>query len=146
LVNVASKRGGHNIYLLDGVKVTDEHFNNLVINLSVDSIQEFKIQKKLRLRHAGLYNSSMISGTKKYFERLGGIVQGKKKTYQLDVKERAPKRGEDPLYRYFEVVVTDDASGAHVKTDTFKAKPEDKNSDLETFVNGTKHSASNDFI
>jgi hypothetical protein len=45
LVNVAGQRSGHNIYLLDGVKVTDELFNNLVINPSVDSIQEFKIQK-----------------------------------------------------------------------------------------------------
>jgi hypothetical protein len=45
LVNVAGQRSGHNIYLLDGVKVTDEYFNNLVINPSVDSIQEFKIQK-----------------------------------------------------------------------------------------------------
>ncbi len=45
LVNVAGQRSGHNIYLLDGVKVTDEYFNNLVINPSVDSIHEFKIQK-----------------------------------------------------------------------------------------------------
>ena len=36
LVNVAGQRSGHNIYLLDGVKVTDEYLNNLVINPSVD--------------------------------------------------------------------------------------------------------------
>ena len=45
LPNVGGQRSGHNIYLLDGVKVTDELFNNLVINPSVDSIEEFKIQK-----------------------------------------------------------------------------------------------------
>ena len=45
LPNVGGQRPGHNIYLLDGVKVTDELFNNLVINPSVESIQEFKIQK-----------------------------------------------------------------------------------------------------
>ena len=45
LPNVGGQRSGHNIYLLDGAKVTDELFNNLVINPSVDSIQEFKIQK-----------------------------------------------------------------------------------------------------
>src|SRR6185503_11311329 len=39
------QRSGHNIYLIDGVKVTDELFNNLVINPSVDVIQEFRIQK-----------------------------------------------------------------------------------------------------
>ena len=45
--NVGGQRSGHNIYLLDGAKVTDELFNNLVINPSVDSIQEFKIQKSM---------------------------------------------------------------------------------------------------
>ena len=47
LPNVGGQRSGHNIYLLDGAKVTDELFNNLVINPSVDSIQEFKIQKSM---------------------------------------------------------------------------------------------------
>ncbi len=47
LPNVGGQRSGHNIYLLDGAKVTDELFNNLVISPSVDSIQEFKIQKSL---------------------------------------------------------------------------------------------------
>jgi len=45
LFNVAGQRSGHNIYLLDGVKVTDEYFNNMVVSLSPDAIQEFKIQK-----------------------------------------------------------------------------------------------------
>jgi carboxypeptidase family protein len=47
LPNVGGQRSGHNIYLLDGAKVTGELFNNLVINPSVDSIQEFKIQKSM---------------------------------------------------------------------------------------------------
>ena len=33
--------------MLDGFKVTDELFNNLVINPSIDSIQEIKIQKSM---------------------------------------------------------------------------------------------------
>src|SRR5215510_1360423 len=45
VVNVDGQRSGHNIYLLDGVKVTDEYFNNLVVSPSIDAIQEFKIQK-----------------------------------------------------------------------------------------------------
>lgn len=45
LPNVYGQRGGHNIYLIDGVKVSDEYFNNLVISPSVDAIQEFKISK-----------------------------------------------------------------------------------------------------
>jgi len=44
---VAGQRSGPQIYLQDGGKVTDELFNNLVISPSVDSIQEFKIQKTM---------------------------------------------------------------------------------------------------
>lgn len=71
LVNVAGQRSGHNIYLIDGVKVTDEYFNNLVINPSVDSIQEFKIQKTLYAAEFGgkasaLVNVATKSGTKSF--------------------------------------------------------------------------------
>lgn len=71
LVNVAGQRSGHNIYLLDGVKVTDEYFNNLVISPSVDSIQEFKIQKtsyatEFGGKAAALINVSTKSGTKDF--------------------------------------------------------------------------------
>src|SRR5579864_111900 len=45
LINVMGQRSGHNLYLLDGVAVTDEHFNNLVIAPSIEAIQEFNIQK-----------------------------------------------------------------------------------------------------
>ncbi|HLK49959.1 MAG TPA: carboxypeptidase regulatory-like domain-containing protein [Bryobacteraceae bacterium] len=45
LVNVLGQRSGHNLYLVDGVAVTDEHFNNSVIAPSLDSIQEVSIQK-----------------------------------------------------------------------------------------------------
>ena len=68
LVNVSGQRAGHNIYLFDGVKVTDELFNNLVISPSVDAIQEFKIQKSLYSAEFGgkasaLINVVMKSGT-----------------------------------------------------------------------------------
>ena len=45
LVNVLGQRSGHNLYLLDGVTVTDQYFNNLVISPSMDSVQEFNIDK-----------------------------------------------------------------------------------------------------
>jgi hypothetical protein len=45
LVNVLGQRSGHNLYLLDGVTVTDEHFNNMVVAPSIESIDEFNIQK-----------------------------------------------------------------------------------------------------
>ncbi|HEY4364088.1 MAG TPA: carboxypeptidase-like regulatory domain-containing protein [Bryobacteraceae bacterium] len=45
LVNVLGQRSGHNLYLLDGVSVTDEHFNNMVVSPSVDAIDEVNLQK-----------------------------------------------------------------------------------------------------
>jgi hypothetical protein len=45
LVNVLGQRSGHNLYLVDGVSVTDEHFNNMVVSPSVDAIQEVDIEK-----------------------------------------------------------------------------------------------------
>ena len=71
LVNVAGQRSGHNIYLLDGVKITDEYFNNMVISPSVDAIQEFKIQKSMYSAEFGgkasaLINVATKSGTSEY--------------------------------------------------------------------------------
>jgi hypothetical protein len=45
LVNVLGQRSGHNLYLMDGVAITDEHFNNIVIAPSIDAIEEFNIEK-----------------------------------------------------------------------------------------------------
>ena len=45
LVNVLGQRSGHNLYLIDGATVTDEHFNNMVVAPSIDAIREFNIQK-----------------------------------------------------------------------------------------------------
>jgi hypothetical protein len=61
LPNVGGQRSGHNIYMLDGGKVTDELFNNLVINPSIDSIQEFKIQKSMYPAEFGGKASALIN-------------------------------------------------------------------------------------
>ncbi len=45
LINVLGQRSGHNLYLLDGVTVTDEDYNNMVVAPSVDAIDEVSIQK-----------------------------------------------------------------------------------------------------
>ncbi len=62
---VLGQRSGHNIYLLDGVKVTDELFNNLVVSPSVDAIQEFKIQKTLYPAEFGGKASALINAVTK---------------------------------------------------------------------------------
>ncbi len=46
-VAVAGQRGGHNMYFLDGVSITDQYFNNLGVSLSIDAIQEFNVQKAI---------------------------------------------------------------------------------------------------
>lgn len=55
------QRSGHNIYLLDGVKVTDEYFNNLVVSPSIDAIQEFRIQKTMYPAEFGGKASALIN-------------------------------------------------------------------------------------
>ncbi len=73
LPNVGGQRAGHNIYLLDGVKVTDELFNNLVINPSVDSISEFKIQKSMYPPEFGGKASALINvATKSGYNSFSG--------------------------------------------------------------------------
>jgi len=61
LPNVGGQRSGHNIYLVDGAKVTDELFNNLVLNPSIDSIAEFKIQKSMYSAEFGGKASALIN-------------------------------------------------------------------------------------
>lgn len=40
---ILGQRSGHNLYLVDGSSVTDESFNNLVLNPSIDDVQEVNI-------------------------------------------------------------------------------------------------------
>lgn len=61
LPNVGGQRSGHNIYLIDGSIVTDNLFNNLVVNPSVDSIEEFKIQKSMYPAEFGGKASALIN-------------------------------------------------------------------------------------
>jgi hypothetical protein len=42
---ILGQRTGHNLYLVDGVSVTDEAFNNLVLSPSVDAIQEVTVNQ-----------------------------------------------------------------------------------------------------
>jgi hypothetical protein len=45
LINILGQRTGHNLFLVDGVSVTDEYFNNVVLNPSPDVTEEFNISK-----------------------------------------------------------------------------------------------------
>jgi hypothetical protein len=87
LPNVYGQRGGHNIYLVDGVKVTDEYFNNLVINPSVDAIQEFKIQKTMYPAEFGGKASALINVvTKAGSNRVHGTALGFVRNEKFDAR------------------------------------------------------------
>ena len=45
LISILGQRTGHNLFLVDGVSVTDEYFNNVVLNPPPDAIREFNIAK-----------------------------------------------------------------------------------------------------
>jgi len=80
LPNVYGQRGGQNIYLINGVKVTDEYFNHLVISPSVDAIREFKIQKTMYPAEFGGKASALINVVTKSGDDSG-----------LFLAERAPR-------------------------------------------------------
>lgn len=45
LINILGQRTGHNLFLVDGVSVTDEYYNNVAVNPSPDDTREFNIAK-----------------------------------------------------------------------------------------------------
>src|SRR5215467_2009703 len=64
-VVVSGQRPGHNMYYLDGVSVTDQYFNHLVVSPPIDAIQEFNIQKSLYSPEYGGKASATISAVTK---------------------------------------------------------------------------------
>ena len=51
LINILGQRTGHNLFLVDGVSVTDEYYNNVVLNPSPDAMQRIQHrQDRLRRR------------------------------------------------------------------------------------------------
>ena len=45
LINVLGQRTGHNLFLVNGTNITDEYYNNVSLNPSADSIQQFILNK-----------------------------------------------------------------------------------------------------
>jgi hypothetical protein len=68
LINILGQRTGHNLFLLDGVSVTDEYYNNVVLNPSLDGIREFNLDKtnysaEFGSKSGGVINVITKSGT-----------------------------------------------------------------------------------
>lgn len=71
LINILGQRTGHNLFLLDGVSVTDEYFNNVVLNPPPEAIQEFNIAKtnysaEFGGKSGGVVNVVTESGTNRF--------------------------------------------------------------------------------
>src|SRR5712692_6149399 len=64
-VVVSGQRPGHNMYYLDGVSVTDQYFNHLVVSPPIDAIEEFNIQKSMYPPEYGGKASATISAVTK---------------------------------------------------------------------------------
>ena len=68
LINILGQRTGHNLFLVDGVSVTDEYYNNVVLNPPPDAIREFNIAKtnydaEFGGKSGGVINVITLSGT-----------------------------------------------------------------------------------
>ena len=71
LINILGQRTGHNLFLLDGVSVTDEYFNNLVLSPPPEAIEEFNISKtnysaEFGGKSGGVVNVLTRSGTNRF--------------------------------------------------------------------------------
>jgi hypothetical protein len=61
LPGINGQRNGHNVYLVDGVSVTDQYFNNLAVSPSVEAIEEFRIDKTMYPAEFGGKSSALIN-------------------------------------------------------------------------------------
>jgi hypothetical protein len=77
---ILGQRGGHNLYLVDGVSVTDEAFNNLVLSPSVDAVQEVNINQtsydaEFGGKSGGIINVITKSGSNRFHGSLFEFVR-----------------------------------------------------------------------
>jgi hypothetical protein len=80
LINILGQRTGHNLFLVDGVNVTDEYFNNVVLNPPPDLIQEVMIDKtdydaEFGGKSGGVINVITKSGTNHFHGSLYEFVR-----------------------------------------------------------------------
>jgi len=100
LINVMGNRTGHNLFLVDGVNVTDEYFNNVVLNPSVDAVSEFNIAKtnynaEFGGKSGGVINIITKSGTNNFH----GSVYEFLRNNIFDAKNLFTPAGVDPPFR-----------------------------------------------
>jgi hypothetical protein len=100
LINIMGNRTGHNLFLVDGVNVTDEYFNNVVLNPSPDAVQEFNIEKtnynaEFGGKSGGVVNVITKSGTNNFHGSLYEFVRNN----IFDAKNLFTPAGASPPFR-----------------------------------------------
>jgi hypothetical protein len=100
LINVLGQRTGHNLFLVDGVSVTDEYFNNVVLSPSPDDTAEFMIDKtnygaEFGGKSGGVINIITKSGT----DHLHGTVYEFVRNNIFDSKNFFDLPGPAPAFR-----------------------------------------------
>ena len=101
LINVLGNRTGHNLFLVDGVSVTDEYFNNVAMSPSPDATQEFNIEltdygAEFGGKSGGMINVITRSGTNQLHGSLYEYLRNDlfdAKNYFTPVGISAPLRG-----------------------------------------------------
>jgi hypothetical protein len=97
-VAVAGQRGGHNMYFLDGVSVTDQYFNNLTVSPAVDSLQEFNIQKSIYpAEYGGKASATISAATRSGGNALHGSLYEFLRNSALDARNFFDPAGTPPL-------------------------------------------------
>jgi Carboxypeptidase regulatory-like domain len=80
LINVLGNRTGHNLFLVDGVSVTDEYFNNVALSPSSDAMREFNMEladytAEFGGKSGAVVNVTTRSGTNTFHGSAYGFVR-----------------------------------------------------------------------
>src|SRR5689334_22320328 len=97
---VAGQRGGHNMYYLDGVSITDQYFNNLAVAPSVDGVREFNVQKSLySAEYGGKAAAAVSAATRSGENHLHGSVYEFLRNSAVDARNFFERSEPAPLRR-----------------------------------------------
>ena len=100
LINILGQRTGHNLFLVDGVSVTDQYYNNVALSPSPDDTREFNIAKtnydaEFGGKSGGVINVVTQSGT----DRFHGSAYDFLRNNVLDARNFFDAGGPAPPFR-----------------------------------------------
>jgi hypothetical protein len=99
LINVLGNRTGHNLFLVDGVSVTDEYFNNVALSPSIDDTREFNLDMSDYGAEFGGKSGALVNiVTKSGTNQLHGDVYEFLRNNALDAKNFFALPGPNPAF------------------------------------------------